>query len=151
MKARKWKDNNMNLATFNIHAIMSISSNQIPKPIFKTCDETSLKLTWDHAALSQVLASSGIDKFEVHVQYKEIHEPWEKAKDYNIPASCQDGVNLELLLKEADLVDLKPGTPYFVRLAVLKIDDNSLTVGPETVFDTKPIDCTPKKKSCIIS
>ncbi len=131
---------------------MSIASNQIPKPVFKTCDETSLKLTWDHAALTQALQSTGnADNFEVRVQYKEVHEGWEKAKDYSIPASCQDGVILELLLKEADLVDLKPGTPYFVRLVVLKKDDNNLVLGPETVFDTKPIDCTPKKKTCIIS
>ena len=54
-------------------------------------------------------------------------------------------------LKQADLVDLKPGTPYFVRLLVINKVEQSRTFGPETVFDTKPIDCTPKKKSCIIS
>jgi hypothetical protein len=131
---------------------MSITASQIPKPVFKTCDETSLKLTWDHAALTQALESTGQkNNFDVRVQYKEIHEPWEKTKEYNIPATCQDGVRLETLLKEADLVDLKPGTPYFVRLVVFKKDDQSLTIGPETVFDTKPIDCTPKKKTCIVS
>ena len=47
-------------------------------------------------------------------------------------------------------MDLKPGTPYFVRLAVEKIS-GELEYGPETVFDTKPIDCTPKRKTCEIS
>lgn len=48
-----------------------------------------------------------------------------------------------------DIVDLDPGTPYFVRLVLLE-NDIINEIGPESVFDTKPIDCTPKKKTCII-
>ena len=48
------------------------------------------------------------------------------------------------------MVDLKPGTPYFVRLAVEKCG-GELEFGPETLFDTKPVDCTPKRKTCTIS
>lgn len=48
-----------------------------------------------------------------------------------------------------DIVDLDPGTPYFVRLVLLQ-ETEIVETGPETVFDTKPIDCTPKKKTCSI-
>jgi hypothetical protein len=109
----------------------------IPKPKFHDCDETSLRLKWDQfSAPSSAL---------VFLQYKEIFEAWDQAKQVEIIA----GDRTEISLTEADVVDLKPGTPYCVRLLV--IDDSDRQYGPETVFDTKPIDCTPKQKKCIIS
>jgi len=80
----------------------------LPKPQFHDCDETSLRLKW-----------SKIDNFnniiELKLQYKEIHENWDQAKDIILSTSTisssisnDDGVEL----KEADVVDLKPGTPF---------------------------------------
>ncbi len=129
---------------------MSVNSSIIPKPLFKTCDETSLSLSWDQKALNDAFPK-GLECYEIRLQYKEIHESWDHAKEYSVSGANRDGSNGEVLLKQADLVDLKPGTPYFVRLLVINKVEQSRTFGPETVFDTKPIDCTPKKKSCIIS
>ena len=112
----------------------------LPKPSFASCDETSLKLKWDVIDTSIVATLA--------LQYKEIHETWEQAKDYEV--SVDGAAATGASLTEAAVVDLKPGTPYYVRLtAVTK--DGQKTAGPETVFDTKPIDCTPKSRKCIIS
>ena len=43
------------------------------------------------------------------------------------------------------------GTPYFVRLVLIDSDEIVQVIGPETVFDTAPVNCTPKERSCIIS
>ena len=46
----------------------------------------------------------------------------------------------------------QPGNPYFVRFVLVNSADGSEHAGPETVFDTKPVDCTPKtEKKCVIS
>jgi hypothetical protein len=128
------------------------ANERIPKPSFKTCDETSLKLTWDSNGMQQVLQASGIvDHVELRVQYKEVHEDWGVAKEYTIPSNTKGDVQVELLLKEADLVDLKPGTPYYVRFILFDRKNGTFEVGPATVFDTKPVDCTPKRKKCVIS
>jgi hypothetical protein len=114
---------------------MSIS---LPKPAFLSCDETSLKLKWeviDHSLLTSLA-----------LQYKEVFETWEQAKDCPIPVNSPDGAQLS----SADVVDLKPGTPYYVRLVAVTKDGTSVQ-GPETVFDTQPIDCTPKTRKCTIS
>ena len=79
------------------------------------------------------------------MQYKEPHVAWESASEVAIK---NDEVSVADI---ADLVDLKPGTPYFVRLVVVDTTSQSREFGPETVFDTKPIDCTPKRKTCILS
>ena len=111
--------------------------SSLPKPLFDDCDETSLRLKWDHIDL----ATSS----RVFLQYKEIFETWE---DNTKQVDVTD-TPTELNITAADVVDLKPGTPYCVRLAVQ--DEDKIDVGPETVFDTKPIDCTPKQKKCVIS
>lgn len=112
-------------------------SLQLPKPAFASCDETSLKLKWDTMDYSSFSALS--------LQYKEIFETWEQAKDCPIPLDSASGAQLT----EADVVDLKPGTPYYVRLSA--VDKSGATVvGPDTVFDTQPIDCTPKTRKCVI-
>lgn len=78
----------------------------------------------------------------LHDQYKLPHIDWEKADEV--------AVNGDAILV-ADVVDLEPGTAYFVRFVVVESSSGNRTFGPETVFDTKPIDCTPKKKKCVIS
>ena len=112
----------------------------LPKPLFDTCDETSLRLKW-----SKINITSNI--LEIKLQYKEIHELWEQSKECKISI---DNDNEGVVLTETDVVDLIPGTPYYVRLIAITNDNNIIT-GPDTVFDTKPIDCTPKQKKCIIS
>lgn len=104
----------------------------IPKPEFASCDETSLKFNIKYTApAGSVLV----------LQYKEPPVDWAAASEVTV----QNGE-----IKVADVVDLKPGTPYFVRLAIIDQASGAKTFGPETVFDTKPIDCTPKKRSCVI-
>ena len=113
---------------------MSSSSATLPKPAFQACDETSITLKCDYTE---------VNGEELFIQYKEPHQDWSVASFTK--------VKHDKSLTLADVVDLKPGTPYFVRLAIKK-NDGSYVFGPETVFDTKPIDCGPKgKKSCIIN
>lgn len=113
----------------------------LTKPAFVACDETSLKVKWE--------SFPEFSNDKVVIQYKEAFEPWELAKIFGI--SEQQHSDTEITLTEADLIDLKPGTAYSIRFAVIKADNACNIYGPETVFDTKPIDCTPKKKNCIIS
>jgi hypothetical protein len=119
-------------------------ATSIPKPSFHSCDETSLKLQWD----AKPFQSISSEQFVIKLQYKEVHEKWEQCKEYVIPGSSVSHVNLT----EADVADLKPGTPYYVRIAVQNQSSGEVTIGPETVFDTKSIDCTPKGKGkkCVI-
>jgi len=111
---------------------------KIPKPQFDSCDETSLKLKWEAISIQGIRSLT--------LQYKEIHENWADARNICVSDSNQQVVTLT----EADVVDLKPGTPYYVRLAI-ENSSKEIEFGPETVFDTKPIDCTPKRKKCSIS
>lgn len=113
-------------------------SVQLPKPAFDSCDETSLKLKWD--------VINNVSLTYLSLQYKEVFETWEQSKECSLPVHSVDGAQLG----STDIVDLKPGTPYYVRLvAVAK--DGTVICGPETVFDTQPIDCTPKTRKCVIS
>lgn len=113
----------------------------IPKPEFDSCDETSLTLKWHSLTVSK--------GERVLLQYKEPHVDWKDAQDVAI---SQDEATGQILLTNADLVDLKPGTPYFVRFVIIS-KEGSVQAGPETVFDTKPIDCGPKgkKSTCSMS
>ena len=113
-------------------------SLKLPKPLFGSCDETSLKLKWDSIDISSIT--------KLTLQYKEMHEDWEQCQEFEVSLDSTEGGSIT----EASVVDLKPGTPYFVRLAAITTD-GSKSVGQETVYDTNPIDCTPKKKKCIIS
>jgi hypothetical protein len=79
-------------------------------------------------------------------EYKKYGEDWSHAKSVNINKGSSE-------VKIVDLTDLDPGTPYFVRLVIQlenDLDGSSAEYGPECVFDTKPIDCTPKKNTCAI-
>jgi hypothetical protein len=112
------------------------SKTILPKPAFSSCDETSLKLHWD------ALPSTSV---QYKLQYKQAFQNWEQAQDRAITNAA------EIVLTETDLVDLEPGTPYAVRLVAVSTINGDITCGPEVVFDTKPIDCTPKGKRCAIS
>jgi hypothetical protein len=107
-------------------------STTIPKPMFKTCDETSLTLGWP-----QFDYGSGA----VRLQYKKHYEEWDKCHDVEVAGGANE-------VQVVDVIDLEPGTPYFVRLVV--VNDVDVSEGPACVFDTKPIDCTPKRKTCQI-
>eukprot|EP01031_Cornospumella_fuschlensis_P028164 gene28164-34009_t len=117
-----------------------MSSLALPKLQFTACDETSLKLHWD--ALPGVVAGADYD---LKLQYKQAMLSWEQAKECSIAKGSQ------VVLTEADVVDLEPGTPYSLRLVARNTQDSSVLLGPEVIFDTKPIDCTPKRKRCVIS
>mmetsp|Transcript_18233 Transcript_18233/g.18301 ORF Transcript_18233/g.18301 Transcript_18233/m.18301 type:complete len:116 (-) Transcript_18233:63-410(-) len=114
---------------------MSLSS--IPKPALKSCDETSVSLTWEGFNASELNAD---DIFKV--QYKVAAAPWTDSLEVVLPKNQQEMSNIQ------DLVDLEPGTPYSVRFVISRGDKNEY--GPETVVDTKPISCTPKERKCSI-
>mmetsp|Transcript_153 Transcript_153/g.314 ORF Transcript_153/g.314 Transcript_153/m.314 type:complete len:115 (+) Transcript_153:95-439(+) len=110
----------------------------LPKPLFDSCDETSLKLKWTTIDMAGIVS--------LKLEYKEVHEEWTEAKGYNVPLDSRSVSGASL--NEADVVDLNPGTPYFVRLAATTAAGT--ITGPETVFDTKPVDCGPKRR-CTVS
>jgi|Transcript_31934 hypothetical protein len=112
----------------------------LPKPAFDSCDETSLKLKWEKINISTLRSLT--------LQYKEIHEDWNQAQGCNVPVDSPGG-EIGTSLTQTDVVDLKPGTPYYVRLQAVDNDGN-ITNGPDTVFDTKPVDCGPKRR-CTVS
>lgn len=120
---------------------------QLPKPSFQACDETSLRIHW--SSLPEELRNKA-NEYSLVLQYKEVFQPWEEAQDYQLASTNTSEM---ILTEEANIVDLKPGTPYSVRLVAKCLADNSLIHGPEAVFDTKPVDCTPRKgkKKCVIS
>lgn len=109
------------------------NSVKIPKPIYKACDETSITISWP---------PFNYENSKLGVQYKEPHVEWSDAKVMDIEQGTTE-------LTVFEFADLKPGTPYFVRL-IVKSDTGDVKIGPETVIDTKPIDCTPKKKTCLV-
>ena len=107
----------------------------LPKPVLKKWDETSLTLetdgiTWDPATE------------QLSLQFKEPPVAWSDASSLVIEP---DGA----IKRETEIINLKPGTPYIIRLRLQKIDSD--IYGPEAVFDTLPVDCTPRrKKKCVI-
>eukprot|EP01041_Mallomonas_annulata_P011018 gene11018-23016_t len=116
-----------------------MNPSMIPKPALKSCDETSLSLSWEGFDTS-ILAEE--DTFRV--QYKMAAGPWDNLKSLDLPKVSESQQLHDIL----DVVDLEPGTAYSVRFVVARGEE--IIYGPETVFDTQPIGCTPKKKKCII-
>jgi hypothetical protein len=110
----------------------------IPKPKLKDVDETSLTLSWEGLNLMPT------DK--IKIEYKLPQNSWEQAKCYEVENDSGNSVDVNI----SSLGNLEPGTAYAIRFIVLKNGTEKL-IGPETVFDTKPINCTPKKKTCSIS
>ena len=116
----------------------------IPKPAFVDCDETSLTVKFPEGGTA--FPPPGKD---VLLEYKEPPVPWEEAG--SVPINASTGVIKEQDVQE--IANLKPGTPYFVRLVLVDQTTGAREYGPETVLDTKPVDCGPKgkKKGCQIS
>lgn len=112
----------------------------LPKPAFFSADETSLSLKWDRIDI-------GTSNYEIKLQYKEHHESWAEARGVIVEKN-----ESSVKVMAGDVNDLKPGTPYYVRLIILSQNGDIIEAGPETVFDTKPVDCGPKGKSgkCIV-
>ena len=120
---------------------MSIS---IPIPVFVDCDETSLKIKVVEAKGTGPNDSFPPSGYKLRLQCKEPEAEWDAARVVN--------VDEQNTFSGEDIVDLEPGNPYFVRFALINDADGSTQYGPETVFDTKPVDCTPKtEKKCVIS
>lgn len=79
--------------------------------------------------------------------------PWDKALEVQLPVhsiSVKDPINSNDSSVTVSLVDLEPGTPYCLRFVIKT--GSIRRIGPETVFDTKPLGCAPegKKKNCIV-
>ena len=108
----------------------SFSSGQIPKPKFVSADETSIKLKLEINGLIPKGATAKL-------QYKEPREEWTNARD--VPAK----------VPTTELYDLKPGTPYYVRIIFVGTD-GTIESGDDAVFDTRAIDCGPRGGGCIM-
>jgi len=114
-------------------------SESLPKPVLKDVDETSLTLSWEGFTVPA--------NRTIKIQYKLPQQSWDDAKSMN-----SGGCGTEVTVTEnSEVADLEPGTPYFVRLVLVDSNDEIQETGPETVFDTAPINCTPKEKKCVIS
>ena len=124
--------------------------SSIPVPEFVSCDETSLKILCVAQSNRGPKDSFPPEGCKVVLECKDARNPdlaWDspQVKTINIDDANEfDGSEIE---------DLEPGTPYFVRFVLLN-PNGTKDFGPETVFDTKPVDCTPKdssrKKKCTI-
>jgi hypothetical protein len=118
----------------------------IPVPSFLSGDETSMKLSCPNLTLS-----TG-DKLSI--QFKVPQAPWDKANEISVDSPVGGSVSVSSSSQMCgNLVDLEPGTPYSIRFVVTSLSGEK-KYGPETVFDTKPIGCAPKKdkktKTCSI-
>ena len=111
----------------------------IPKPSLKEVDETSITLN-----AADLNTNSGD---MIKIQYKVPQKPWSEAKEVDVQTMSDNSMKVST----SSLIDLEPGTPYMIRYVIYRGGGDKIE-GPETVFDTKPINCTPKqKKSCTIS
>jgi hypothetical protein len=73
--------------------------------------------------------------------------PWDVATEVAVDLSLSGGDTVSVSKSSkvtGNLVDLEPGTPYCVRFVIS--GPNGKKFGPETIFDTKPIGCAPKKE-----
>jgi len=110
----------------------SVGGAKIPKAKFVAATETSLKVKLE---IDGLLPAGSKAK----VQYKEPHADWDSAKA--VPAKTP----------VTELVDLKPGTPYYVRI-VFSAADGTVECGDDAMFDTRPVECGPSRGSgCSVS
>ena len=123
---------------------------EIPYPSFISCDETSLKVRCvDPSKAGGPKESFPPKGCKLILQCKDARNPdmsWDSPQVKNLPVDQSNEFDGN------EVGDLEPGTPYFVRF-VLENPNGTLDYGPETVFDTQPVDCTPKdksKKKCVI-
>lgn len=116
----------------------------IPSPFLQGADETSIQVSFEPT-------ENLFDAGTLYLQYKLPHVEWDKA--------AQAPVEYDISTKDKEpkisvlVADLLPGTPYVTRLMLVsKANSSDISYGPEVVFDTAPIGCTPKKKrQCSIS
>jgi hypothetical protein len=115
---------------------------EIPMPFLSGADETSISLSFKPQA-------GLLDSGTLYLQYKLPHMDWSKATQ--VPVEYSKTSNEPKI--DVQVVDLLPGTPYIVRLTLQSTETSELRFGPEVVFDTAPIGCTPKKKksNCVVS
>lgn len=113
----------------------------LPVPYLLEVDETSICLALKPPP-TEGITSSG----ELFLEYKLPHQDWSKGASVpvEIPAHGKDSRATVLV------ADLLPGTPYIVRLAHRSFSGQT-SYGEEIVFDTAPVDCTPKRKKCNVS
>ena len=116
-------------------------TSNLPKPTFHSCDETSLTMSLDISTIALITSGKTLK-----LQYKIPQVPWTEAKSVDVNTDSK--VNIKQ--SNVNVEDLNPGTPYQLRYCLYD-GDNAIEFGPETVFDTSPVDCTPKKKKCIVS
>ena len=114
---------------------------ELPEPYLLEVDETSISLSLKPPP-SLELASSG----NLHLEYKLPHQDWSKGASVQVEVAASGKESRATVL----LADLLPGTPYVVRL-VHQTPSGQTSYGAEIVFDTAPVDCTPKKKKCSVS
>lgn len=120
-----------------------MSHIKIPLPVFVSCDETSLKVRVIEPKDNNPEQFPPLG-YKLHLECKDTHQEWSASR--RIAVDDQNTFNGE------DIGDLEPGNPYFVRFVLVSDSDGSIIAGPETVYDTKPVDCTPKtEKKCTIS
>ena len=110
----------------------------LPVPHLLEADETSISLSLRPA---EGVVASG----ELFLEYRLPHQDWSKGT--SVPVEVSAGKELRATVLVADLL---PGTPYIVRL-VHRTQTGQTTYGSEVVFDTAPVDCTPKRKKCFVS
>jgi len=130
--------------------VVEMPGSPIPIPSFVSCDETSLKVcVVDQQKGGGPKASFPPEGCKLSLQCKDARNPDMDWDSPQVKTIAVDESN-EFDGKEVD--DLEPGTPYYVRF-VLTNPNGTKDYGPETVFDTKPVDCTPKDnggKKCVI-
>jgi hypothetical protein len=102
----------------------SFSGAKVPKPKFISADETSLKLKLD---IDGLVPKGAVAK----LQYKEPREDWDRAREVTAKTPT------------TEIVDLKPGTPYYVRIAFIGAN-GATEYGDDAVFDTRAIECGPR-------
>ena len=98
----------------------------LPSLKLQECEETALTLQWNN-----------FNRGGVKLQYKVAMAAWNDCNEIDVTSS--EG--------KCDLFGLEPGTPYSLRLKA------GGDIGTESVYDTLPIGCTPKKRKtrCVIS
>jgi hypothetical protein len=98
----------------------------LPTLHLESCEETSIYLTWDKEQLGNNAANAVLE--------------WKLALQSDWSNVTQ--VKPDESLGSAEIMGLEPGTPYSFRLRLGGEE------GPAATFDTMPMGCTPKERSC---
>lgn len=130
---------------------------KLPKPVFQDADETSLiiKLSDKMDENDAIEFLQKAKKNLIRVQAKCINDSWEKAIEVSVGVKENDTARtaeISISSMKIEVGNLNPQTAYNVRFVVINEERYIIETGPETVFDTAPVDCGPKGKSkkCLI-